>query len=75
MNVDSTESEEKDGFDIGGFNLLEVQQTEDRALTWTLRITDFDGDFDQLDVMTGIDGTLDADDGMVAGLVDTSVAG
>jgi hypothetical protein len=73
-NVDSTDSAENDGFDIGGFNFLETQPTEDMDQDWTVKITDFDGDWDQATFETGIDGTLGADDGLVTGVDDTSVA-
>ena len=61
FNADSTDSDENDGFDIGGFNLLELQPTEDKVLDWTVRITDFDGDYDEATFSTGIDGTDDND--------------
>ncbi|MBK0398326.1 hypothetical protein H0I76_03910 [Limibaculum sp. M0105] len=47
------------------------QPTEDQALDWQAKIMDDDGDYDIATFRTGIDGTLENADGIIAGVDDT----
>ena len=65
-NVDSN-----DGFDIGGFNLGEVQPTPDQQFDFSVQIIDYDGDVDggtadpDAEFSVGIDGTSGFDNDTV----------
>jgi hypothetical protein len=55
-------------YDIGGFNVLQRDDTPDQLLEFTAKVTDGDGDIDTASWKVGIDGTGVFDDDQVAGL-------
>ena len=55
-------------FDVGGFGILQGQDTPDQLLHFTAKVTDGDGDHATADWSIGIDGTGVFHDGIVAGL-------
>jgi hypothetical protein len=61
-------------FDIGGFGTTQGQPTPDQKLDFVVRVTDGDGDFATSGFSIGIDGTGPNDDGVVGGVVVSSLS-
>lgn len=57
------------GIRLLDFSIGVPQPTEDQALEWGVKIADFEGDYDTASFATGIDGTLENDDNLVAGVI------
>ena len=56
-------------FDIGGFGFFQGNDTPDQVLDFTARVTDGDGDYDEVSWKIGIDGTGAFDDNLVSGVI------